>query len=65
MSSHKMFVFIQGCALDLFKGPSLYYVRTLGWVGGAENVNFLLPYVVKMFLRRWVGGSKKPQNTLT
>ena len=47
------------------KGPFLYYVRTYGWVGGPENGNFPLLYVVKMSLRRWVGGSKKPQNTLT
>ena len=44
------------------QGPFLYYVR---WVGGPENGNFPLLYVVKMSLRRWVGGSKKPQNTLT
>ena len=30
-----------------------------------EIDNFPLLYVVKMFLRRWVGGSKKPQNILT
>ena len=47
------------------KGPFLYYVRTYGWVGGPENGNFPLLYVVIMSLRRWVGGSKKPQNTLT
>ena len=29
------------------------------------NGNFPLLYVLKMSLRRWVGGSKKPQNTLT
>ena len=34
-------------------------------MGGPENGNFPLLYVVKMSLRRWVGGSKKPQNTLT
>ena len=34
-------------------------------VGGPENDSFPLLYVVKMSLRRWVGGSKKPQNTLT
>ena len=47
------------------KGSSFYYVRTLGWVGGPENGNFPLLYVVKMSLRRWVVGLKKPQNTLT
>ena len=36
-----------------------------GSVGGPENGNFPLLYVVKMSLPRWVGGSKKPQNTLT
>ena len=30
------------------KGPSLYYVGTYGWVGGPENGNFPLLYVVKM-----------------
>jgi hypothetical protein len=34
-------------------------------VGGPENGNFPLLYVVKMSLRWWVGGSKRPQNTLT
>ena len=34
-------------------------------MGGPENGNFPLLYVVKMSLRRWVGGSEKPQNTLT
>ena len=33
-------------------------------MGGPENGNFPLLYVMKMSLRRWVGGSKKPQNTL-
>ena len=33
-------------------------------MGGPENGNFPLLYVVKMSLRRWVGGSKKAQNTL-
>ena len=47
------------------KGPFLYYVRVKGWVGGPENGNFPLLYVVKMSLRRWVGGSKTLQNTLT
>ena len=36
-----------------------------GWEGGPENGDFPLLYVMKMSLRRWVGGSKKPQNTLT
>ena len=34
-------------------------------MGGPENGKFPLLYVVIMSLRRWVGGSKKPQNTLT
>ena len=34
------------------KGPFLYYVRTQGWLGGPENGNFPLLYVVKMSLRR-------------
>ena len=34
-------------------------------MGGPENGNFPLLYVVKMSLRRWVGGwFKKAQNTL-
>ena len=33
-------------------------------MGGPENGNFPLLYVMKTSLRRWVGGSKKPQNTL-
>ena len=33
-------------------------------MGGPENGNFPLLYVVEMSLRRWVGGLKKPQNTL-
>ena len=57
--------FIREIFLTFGKGPFLYYVRTLGWVGGPENGNFPLLYVVKMPLRRWVGGSKKSQNNLT
>ena len=34
-------------------------------MGGPENGKFPSLYVVKRSLRRWVGGSKKPQNTLT
>ena len=33
-------------------------------MGGPENGNFSLLYLVKMSLRRWVGSSKKPQNPL-
>ena len=33
-------------------------------MGGPENGNFPLFYVVKMSLRRWVDGSKKPQTPL-
>ena len=69
LTRHKMpqkFLFKASAFLPY--GPSLYYLRTRtlqGWVGGPENGNFLLLYVVKMFLRRWVGGSKKAQKTLT
>ena len=50
----------------LYQGPFLYYVRTWGWEGGLEMAIFpYFLYIVKMSLRRWVGGSKKPQNTLT
>ena len=31
---------------------------------GPENGNFSLLFVIKMFLRSTVSGSKKPQNTL-
>jgi hypothetical protein len=41
------------------------FILRKGWVGGPENGNFPLLYVVIMSLRRCVGGSKKPQNTLT
>ena len=34
-------------------------------MGGPKIGNFPLLYLVKMFLPRWMGGSKKPQNTLT
>ena len=53
------------CKCNIAKGPFLYSVRTWGWVDGSENGNFPLLYLVKMSLRRWVGGSKKPKNTLT
>ena len=33
-------------------------------MGGLENGNFSLLYVVKIPLYRWVGGSKKPQTPL-
>ena len=56
------------------EGPLACYVSTvliililrkdLG-VGGSENGYFPLLYVMTVSLRRWVGGSKKPQNTLT
>ena len=39
--------------------------KTEGWVGGPENGNLPLVFIVKMSLRRWVGGSKEPQSTLT
>ena len=44
---------------------AIFLLRKDIGVGGPENGNFPLLYVVKMSLRRWVGGSKKPQNTLT
>ena len=62
-SDRQAFSFFIFCQSD--QGPFSYYVRTQGWVGGPENGNFPLLYVVKMSLRRWVGGPKKPQNTLT
>ena len=47
------------------KEPFNYHVKTMGWVGGSENGNFPLHYVLKMSLRRYVGRSKKPQNIHT
>ena len=44
---------------------AIFILRKDIGVGGPENGNFPLLYVVKMSLYRWVGGSKKPQNTLT
>ena len=47
------------------KGSSLYYVRTYLGVGGwSKNGNFPLLYVVKMSLRRWVGGSNSLKTPL-
>ena len=34
-------------------------------MGGPENGNVPLLYVVNLSLCRWVGGSKKPKKTLT
>ena len=53
--------------LLIFISPlgAIFILRKDIGVGGPENGNFSLLYVVKMSLRRWVGGSKKPQNTLT
>ena len=44
---------------------AIFILRKDMGVGGLENGNFPLLYVVKMSLRRWVGGLGKPQNTLT
>ena len=44
---------------------AVFILRKDKGVGSPENGNFPLLYVVKMSLRRWMGGSKKPQNTLT
>ena len=44
---------------------AIFILRKDIGVGGPENGNFPLLYVVKMSLLRWVGGSKKAQNTLT
>ena len=51
--------------LQINLGTIFILRKDYGWVGGPENGNFPLLYVVKMSLRRWVGGSKRPQNTLT
>mgnify|MGYP007015636298 CR=1 FL=1 len=52
--------YVKKTSSEDYKGPFLYYVR----VGGPENVNFALCYVVKMSLHRWVGGSKTPQRNI-
>ena len=44
--------FIYNQQFNSVKKLALYY-------GGPEKGNFPLLYVVKMSLRRWVGGSKK------
>ena len=44
---------------------AIFILRKDIGVGGPENGNFPLLYVVKMSSRRWVGSPKKPQNTLT
>ena len=44
---------------------TIFILRKGIGVGGPENGNFPLLYVMKMSLHRGVGGSKKPQNTLT
>jgi hypothetical protein len=49
---------------DIGLGAIFILRKDIG-VGGPDNGNFPLFYVVKMSLRRWVGGSKKPKNTLT
>ena len=43
---------------------AIFILRKDIGVGGPENSNLSLRYVVKMSLRRWVGGLEKPQNTL-
>ena len=49
-------IFVLGTIFILSKGIG---------VGGPEYGNFPLLYVMKISLRGWVSGSKKPQNTLT
>ena len=41
-----------------FELGAIFLLRKDIGVGGPENGNFSLLYVVKMSLRRWVGGSK-------
>ena len=41
---------------------AIFIIRKEIGVGGPENGDFPLLYVVKMALHRWVGGSEKPQN---
>ena len=51
-------------AWDSHKGSIYILGKDIG-AGGSEKGNFPLLYVMKMSLRRGVGGSKKPPNTLT
>ena len=39
-------------------------LKDTGWVGGSENGNFSLLYVLKMSLRRVVDASKKAKTPL-
>ena len=52
-------------SLKMFLGAIFILRKDLEVGGGSENGNFPLLYAMKMPLRtRWVGGSKKPPNTL-
>ena len=48
-----------------FELGAIFLLRKDIGVGGPENGNFPLLYVIKMSLHRWLGVSKKPQNALT
>ena len=50
---------------EIFLGYNISFLSISCFPTKKDNGNFPLLYVVKMSLRRWVGGSKKPQNTLT
>ena len=63
-SQTSLILSIHSCYLITVLGAIFILRKDIG-VGGPENGNFPLLYVVKMSLRRWVGVSKKPQNTLT
>ena len=43
---------------------AIFILRKDIGVGGPENGNFLLLYVVKISLRRWVGGLKTPLHNI-
>ena len=62
---YKVHIYYIGTLNTYPLGTILILRKGIG-VGGPENGNFPLLYVMKMSLRRgWVGGSKKPQLTLT
>ena len=50
---------------DIVLGAIFILRKDIGVGGWSRKWQFPLLYVVKMSLRRWVGGLKKPQNTLT
>ena len=50
---------------DATKGPSIYYVRIMDWLGGFRKCQFLLTFSTAFILTQYVGGSKQSKNVLT